>query len=61
MQKRKLPFAFLTNRIKEAKGLELLIIKPLFKFSIKYYFIAYSSTINYLYNSEKWFSKGAFS
>jgi hypothetical protein len=53
MQKRKLLFAFLINRIKEAKGLKLLIIKPLLKFSIKYCFIAYSFTINYLYNSEK--------
>jgi hypothetical protein len=53
MQKRKLLFAFLTNRIKEAKGLKLLIIKPLFKFFIKYYFIAYSFTIDYLYNSKK--------
>jgi hypothetical protein len=61
MQKCKLLFAFLTNRIKEAKGLELLIIKPLFKFSIKYYFIAYSFTVDYLYNSEKWFNKGTFS
>jgi hypothetical protein len=53
MQKRKLLFAFLTNRIEEAKGLKLLIIKLLFKFFIKYYFITYSFTINYLYNSKK--------
>jgi hypothetical protein len=49
----------LTNRTREAKGLELLIIKPLFKFSIKYCFIAYSFAVDCLYSGEKWFNKGA--
>jgi len=46
MQKQSPPFGFLMKRIGKAKGAWLGSIKPLFKYSIKYCFVAFNLAID---------------
>jgi hypothetical protein len=46
MQNRNPLLGFLIKRIRAAKGTWLALIKPLYKFSTKYYFMAYSLSTN---------------
>ena len=46
MQNRNPLLGFLTKRIRAVKGAWLALIKPLYKFLIKYYFTAYNLFAN---------------